>query len=159
VLGVCSVGSLRPDLAPGAFVCPDDFIALDATPATTADGALAHRVPGFDRELRGRVVAAFASAVAVRDGGVYWQANGPRLETPAEIRMIARDAHVIGMTAATECVIAGELGLGYAALCVVDNYANGVAETELTLEELEAGRARNRTTLAAALSVAVPELA
>ena len=35
-------------------------------------------------------------------------------------------ADVIGMTVASECVVAGELGLRYAALCVVDNLANGV---------------------------------
>ena len=58
--------------------------------------------------------------------GVYWQARGPRLETPAEIRLVAAHADVVGMTVATECVIAGELGLRYAELCVVDNLANGV---------------------------------
>ena len=34
----------------------------------------------------------------VIDGGVYWQAIGPRFETPAEIRLIAAHADVIGMT-------------------------------------------------------------
>ena len=63
---------------------------------------------------------------------------GPRLETPAEIRLVAEHADVIGMTVATECVVAGELGIRYAALCVVDNLANGVGETELTLGEIEA---------------------
>ena len=37
------------------------------------------------------------------------------------------------MTVASECVVAGELGLRYAAICVVDNLANGVADKELTL--------------------------
>ena len=67
------------------------------------------------------------------DGGVYWQALGPRLETPAEIRHIARDADVIGMTIGSECVVAAELGLAYAAICAVVNYANGVGDEELTL--------------------------
>ena len=65
---------------------------------------------------------------APRDGGVYWQARGPRFETPAEIRLMAAHADVVGMTIATECVVAGELGLDYAALCVVDNLANGLGE-------------------------------
>ena len=90
----------------------------------------------------------------VRDGGVYWQARGPRLETPAEIRLIAAHADVIGMTIASECVVAGELGLRYAAVCVVDNLANGVAESELTIDELEQGRERNlRPRLRSALTV------
>ena len=72
----------------------------------------------------------------LRDGGVYWQAPGPRLETRAEIGLIAAHADVIGMTVASECIVAGELGLAYAAICMVDNLANGVAGlSDLTLED------------------------
>jgi 5'-methylthioadenosine phosphorylase len=160
VLALGSVGGLREELAPGTFVCPDDFIALDAPAATQLTGVAAHRVPGFDPEWRAVVADAFAAAgTELVDGGVYWQANGPRLETPAEIRLIAAHADVIGMTIASECVAAGELGLRYAAVCVVDNLANGVAQKPLTLEELTAGRARNAAALEAALANALPALA
>ena len=63
------------------------------------------------------------------------------------------------MTIASECAAATELGLAYAAVCVVDNYANGVGESELTIEELEAGRAANREALTAALEIVLPALA
>jgi 5'-methylthioadenosine phosphorylase len=159
VLAVGSVGGLRAELGTGAFVCPDDFIALDAEPETALEGVAAHRVPGFDASWRREVLEAFdAAGTEVRDGGVYWQARGPRLETAAEIGFVAAHADVIGMTIASECVVAGELGLRYAAVCVVDNLANGVAETELTLEQLEAGRAENRGRLVAALRAALPLL-
>jgi 5'-methylthioadenosine phosphorylase len=159
VLALGSVGGLRPELGPGTFVCPDDFIALDPEPLSALEGVAAHRVAGFDPEWRRRALEAFAEAgVAVRDGGVYWQARGPRLETPAEIRLIAAHADVIGMTVATECSVAGELGLRYAAICVVDNLANGVGDDELTLEELERGRDRNRALLVEALAGALPRL-
>jgi purine nucleoside phosphorylase len=159
VLAIGSVGGLRPELGPGSFVCPDDFIALDAPPLTALDGFAAHTVPAFDPEWRVKVLTSFSgSGSEVRDGGTYWQATGPRLETPAEIRLIAERAEVIGMTIASECVIAGELGLRYAAVCVVDNLANGVSETELTMAELEAGRASNIATLEAALTAALPRL-
>lgn len=152
VLAISSVGGLRPDLGPGALVCPDDFIALDTPPLTTRADPGAHRVPGFDAGWRREVLAAFADAgVEVGDGGVYWQATGPRLETPAEVGFAAAHADVIGMTVASECVVAGELGLRYAALCAVDNLANGVAGTELTFDEIEANRERNRVRLGAAL--------
>jgi 5'-methylthioadenosine phosphorylase len=164
VLAVGSVGGLRRELVPGTFVCPDDFIALDAPPATALAGVAAHRVPGFDPDWRGQVLAAFADAegeprIDLRERGVYWQVSGPRLETPAEIKFVAQHADVIGMTVASECVAAGELGLAYAAVCVVDNFANGVAETELRLAEVEAGRARNREALAGALAAVLPRLA
>jgi 5'-methylthioadenosine phosphorylase len=119
-------------------------------------------VPGFDRAWRTRVVETWrhaASAVPLRDGGVYWQTFGPRFETPAEIRYIARFADVVGMTVASECVVAGDLGLAYAAVCVVDNLANGVGESELTVEEFEAGKAANRAAVIASLDALVPELA
>lgn len=160
VLAIGSVGGLRPELGPGTFVCPDDFIALDARPMTALDGVAAHTVPGFEDDWRSEVVTAFSDAGdGIRDGGVYWQATGPRLETAAEIRLIAPYAEVIGMTVASECVVAGELGLRYAAVCLVDNFANGVAQTELSMAELEEARAANVAALDAALAGALPRLA
>jgi 5'-methylthioadenosine phosphorylase len=159
VLALSSVGGLRPDLGPGSLICPDDFIALDAAPVTTRRDPGAHRVPAFDQEWRRDVLSALRDAGAeVRDGGVYWQATGPRLETPAEVRFAAAHADVIGMTVASECVIAGELGLSYAAVCAVDNLANGVAGHELSLEEIEAHRERNRVELEGFLSRAIANL-
>jgi purine nucleoside phosphorylase len=160
VLAIGSVGGLRPELGPGTVLCPDDFVALDAEPLTALEGVDAHRVPGFDQGWREDVLTAFAEAgTAVRDGGVYWQARGPRLETPAEIRIAAAHADVIGMTIASECVVAGDLGLPYAAICVVDNLANGVGDRELSIDELEQGRERNRAVLQRALASALPRLA
>jgi 5'-methylthioadenosine phosphorylase len=160
VLAIGSVGGLRPELGPGTLVCPDDFIALDTGPITGLDGPAAHRIPAFDRDWRAEVVAAFAQAgEELGDGGVYWQAAGPRFETRAEIRLIAKHADVIGMTIASECVVAGELGLRYAAVCIVDNLANGIAERELTLDEIEANRARNQERLLRAVEAVLPRLA
>jgi 5'-methylthioadenosine phosphorylase len=158
VLAVCSVGSLKEEIAVGSLVCPDDFIALQLG-ITTFDDARGHMPPGFDGEWRERVLAASRSAGApLEDGGVYWQTTGPRFETPAEIRLLAAHADLVGMTMASECVVAGELGLSYAAVCVVDNLANGVGTVALDVEELEADRARNTARLAAALEALLPEL-
>lgn len=160
VLAIGSVGGLRRELAPGTLLCPDDFVALGPSPAGF-DDERAHSVPGFHPAWRRRVVGAWRERVgsSMVDGGVYWQTTGPRLETPAEIRLIGAHADVVGMTIASECVAACDLGLAYAAICVVDNLANGVGESELTIEELEAGRSRNREALARALQQVVPALA
>ena len=72
--------------------------------------------------------------------------------------MIAPHADVIGMTIASECSAAGDLGLQYAAVCIVDNFANGIGDDDLTIEELERGRERNRKRLVDALSGALPRL-
>ena len=62
------------------------------------------------------------------------------------------------MTIASECVLAGELGIAYAAICVVDNLANGVGGAPLSVEDFEAGKATNRERLLAALAPLVAEL-
>jgi len=159
ILAIGSVGGLRRELDVGTFVCPDDFVALHLGLSLSA-GHGGERVPGFDPGLRAAVIAAWSGLAApeLRDGGTYWQAIGPRFETPAEIRLIAAHADVIGMTIASECIIAGELGIPYAAVCVVDNLANGVASTPLTTAEFEAGKARNRERLTEAIDVVATEL-
>lgn len=159
VLAVGSVGSLRAELDVGTVVCPDDFIALQ-TLVTTFGDARAHTTPGFDRGWRAEVLTAWEAGGAgpLRDGGVYWQANGPRFETPAEIRLIAAHADLVGMTLASECVVAGELGLRYAAVCMVDNLANGIGARPLSAEELERDREANAARLRDALDAAVPAL-
>jgi 5'-methylthioadenosine phosphorylase len=161
ILALSSVGSLRVDRGVGTFLAPDDFIALDR-PATSVHGdARCHVVPGFSPRWRARVLDAWSAATRepLVDGGVYWQSNGPRFETPAEIRFIAQHADVVGMTAAAECVVANELGLDYAAVCVVDNVANGLGAEHLTREEFEAGKAANQQRVVAALEAIAPELA
>jgi len=160
VLAVSSVGSLRRDLPVGTLLAPADFIALDQPPIVALDHAGQHVVPGFTPGWRATVVETWVARAetAIVDGGVYWQANGPRFETPAEIRMISAHADVVGMTVASECVAANQLGLDYAAVCIVDNLANGVGDALLTPEEYAQGQEANRAQLAAALAAVVPEL-
>jgi 5'-methylthioadenosine phosphorylase len=158
VLAIGSVGSLRAELAVGSMLCPDDFIALGPAPSIFAD-ARAHSAPGFDPQWRTEVIEAWtAGGQQPRDGGVYWQTPGPRFETRAEIRLIAAHADVVGMTIASECVLAGELGLAYAALCVVDNLANGIGEGELDVAGLEDDRLANAARLRDGLAAVLPRL-
>lgn len=158
VLAIGSVGSLRPELGVGSLVCPDDFIALNLGDSIFGD-ARAHSAPGFDRRWREEVIAAWSEGgQAPRDGGVYWQARGPRFETPAEIRLMAAHADVVGMTIASECVVAGELGLDYAALCVVDNLANGLGEEVVSTAGMEADRLANAERLREGLAAVLPRL-
>lgn len=160
ILGISSVGSLRPGLGVGSLVCPHDFIALNDAGSMFGD-ARGHTVPGFDPEWRETVIEAWreGSSLPLEAGGVYWQARGPRFETPAEIRVIAPHADVIGMTVASESVAAAEHGLTYAALCVVDNIANGLGTEALTPEEFERGRDEGAARMAAALPAVLEQLA
>jgi len=160
VLAVSSVGSLRNELPIGTFVVPDDFIALDQPATSVFADQRSHVVPAFTSSLRTELLVAWRrlAATPVVDGGVYWQSNGPRFETPAEVRFQAQFADIVGMTVGSECVSACELGLEYAAVCVVDNLANGVGPQPLTMTEFEAGKAANQAQLLASLAIVVPEL-
>ena len=65
------------------------------------------------------------------DGGVYVCTEGPRLETPAEIRKFALyGGQLVGMTLAPECFLARELEICYAPICYISNYAEGVLPRE-----------------------------
>lgn len=160
VLALASTGSLRGDWPVGTVMVPDDFFAPWCNPSVFDDGR-GHSVPGFDREWRDQVVSAWRASTdaPVHDGGVYVQTAGPRFETPAEVRFLATVGDVVGMTVAAECVLARELGLAYAALCVVDNLGNGVEGVALTVDEFRAGVVRNRAELVSAVRSVVRRLA
>jgi purine nucleoside phosphorylase len=159
ILGLASVGSLRRDLPVGTFVAPDDFIALHLG-ISFSHGDDGHQSPGFDSDWRQTVADRWIehTDVPLHDGGVYWQTIGPRFETPAEIRLIAAHADLVGMTIASECVLARELRLAYACICVVDNLANGIGAAPLTMDEFRAGAAANRARLVSALDAVLPAL-
>jgi 5'-methylthioinosine phosphorylase len=159
VLALGSVGSLRADLAVGSFLCPDDFYAPETAPSFY-DDPRGHSVPGFDLRWRSAIVAAWGGSTETQliDGGVYAQTLGPRFETPAEVRALARDADVVGMTLAAEAVLAREAGLAHAAVCSVDNLANGISDESLTVEEYRRGRDETAMRLRTALDPVLAEL-
>lgn len=152
ILALGSVGSLRRELGPGRFVLPDDFLAPWANP-TLFDDLRGHQAPAFHPTWRQELLTAWerAGLPPLVAGGVYLQTTGPRFETPAEIRLFAPHAHVVGMTVASECILAGELGLPYAALCLVDNLANGLAVEPLSYEGFKAQVRANQATLLSSL--------
>ena len=159
VLAVSSVGSLRLDWPVGTCAIVNDFYAPAETIAYY-DDPRSHTVPRFDAAWRADVVETWRATTAtpVHDGGVYAQTSGPRFETPAEVRALTHLADLVGMTVASECMLATEVGLPYAAVCVVDNLANGLGGAPLTIEEFESGVAANRARLIADLDALIPVL-
>ncbi|MBF0138692.1 MAG: MTAP family purine nucleoside phosphorylase [Magnetococcales bacterium] len=135
IIALGSVGSLHLRNPPGTVVVPDDFFAPTIHPTFFPD-ARGHRLPRFDPALRSTLLQCLHRPPVLPtpiDGGTYWQTPGPRFETPAEIRFHAQHVDLVGMTLASECILAGELDLPYAAVGIVDNYANGIGPQPLTL--------------------------
>jgi 5'-methylthioadenosine phosphorylase len=140
VVGINSTGSLKKDLCPGMIVIPDDFITLTATPTIHEDSAV-HVTPSLNEKVRQKLIKAAQSCkIPVVEKGTYWQVPGPRLETKAEIKMMS---NFVGMTMASEAVIALELDIPYASACSIDNFGNGLTEKPLSMKEITAGIRKN----------------
>jgi len=56
---------------------------------------------------------------------------------------------VVGMTMATELVLANQVGIDYAAICAVDNLGDGLADAPLVYDDFVQGVATNRDRLLA----------
>jgi len=134
VLSTCACGGIDPALAVGTFVVPHDVIdRTTQRPKTFFEasglGVLRHAEP-FCPAARSALAEALAGAGAAYAGtGVCVVTDGPRLETPAEIRSFAAEgATLVGMTLAPEFALARELEMCYAPLAWVVNPAEGVAD-------------------------------
>jgi 5'-methylthioadenosine phosphorylase len=133
IISVASVGGIRKDLAPGSLVLPDQIIDYTWGRRSTffeGPGAAVHHIDftePYSAALRKRILKAAADCrEKVIDGAVYAATQGPRLETAAEINCLERDsAAIVGMTGMPEAALAREIGLEYAAIAVVANYAAG----------------------------------
>lgn len=142
VISVASVGGIRGDLGPGALVIPHQIIdytyGRNHTYFDGDDGQVVHvdfTEPYTESLRQSLLAAAKAAGEEVADGAVYACTQGPRLESAAEITRLERDgADVVGMTAMPEAVLARELGLEYAAINVVANWAAGRADSKHSIQ-------------------------
>jgi len=132
VVAFGSSGSLNREIRPGSLVIPDDYMSMTDIPSIH-DHAVEHVMPALSPELSDELHRIIPAA---RQGGTYVQTRGPRFETCAEIAALSRSADLVGMTLASEATLARELGIPFAAICTVDNYANGLADGVLTWEEV-----------------------
>lgn len=165
VIAVATVGGIGCECGPGCIVVPDQIIdythGRKGTYFEGPDHPVTHIdfTEPYDPALRARLLGAAARAgESVIDHGVYGCSQGPRLETAAEIRRMARDGcDLVGMTGMPEAALARELELPYAALCVVANHAAGIGESaqrislEAITEVLDQAMARVRRILSEAI--------
>ncbi|MCS6876625.1 MAG: S-methyl-5'-thioadenosine phosphorylase [Aquificaceae bacterium] len=160
VIAISAVGAINQRFKPGDFVVVDDLLNFTKNRKDTFyEGKFSIPVKGEDKvaELltKGKVVHIDASQLycpqirealislleelnySYHPSGVYACTDGPKFETPAEIRMVERaGGDVVGMTGYPEVVLARELTMCYATICVVANPAAGIAGYRLTSEEV-----------------------
>ena len=163
VLALNTVGGITEAYGPRVLACPDQLIDYTWGRESTfwdGEGEALHvdfghpYSPMFRHKL---LAAARVTGVRVVDGGCYGATQGPRLETNAEIARMRRDGcDLVGMTGMPEAALARELGLEYACLAIVANWAAGCGDAqEITLAEV----LDNVTAASAGLPELVGELA
>jgi purine nucleoside phosphorylase len=85
----------------------------------------------------------------------YGSTNGPRLETAAEITRMRQDGcNLVGMTGMPETVLARELEIDYACLALVVNWAAGVEDKIISMQEILANVEQGMRRVKALLLVA-----
>ncbi|MBF4990573.1 S-methyl-5'-thioinosine phosphorylase [Methylophilus sp. QUAN] len=142
LLAVATVGGIGDHLIPGDIVLPNQILDYTYGRSNTYHDGIELPVRHIDftlpysQAMRDRCIKA-ASDVGYRlvDGGVYACVQGPRLETAAEIDRYERDgATVVGMTGMPEAALARELGVAYAAICPVANFAAGRGDSRQSIQ-------------------------
>ncbi|MFK3650019.1 S-methyl-5'-thioinosine phosphorylase [Lysobacter enzymogenes] len=147
VLALNTVGGITERFGPRVLGCPDQLIDYTwgriSTICEEPGTEVLHVDFGepYTRSLRAAVLAAAQRAgVALVDGGCYGATQGPRLETRAEIARMRRDGcDLVGMTGMPEAGLARELGLEYACLAIVANWAAGAGpdpDEVITLQDV-----------------------
>jgi 5'-methylthioadenosine phosphorylase len=127
-------GILSGKYRPGDLILPDDLLDFTRSrPSTFYEGkgiGFIRQSPVFCETLRAALRAAWgrgAAGIRLHGKGTYACTEGPRLETPAEIRFLAgAGADMVGMTLCPEAFLARELEICYAPVGYLTNYAEGV---------------------------------
>ena len=141
IVAINAVGGIAPAMRPGRLVIPDQLIDYTWGREHSFDdgssGSLQHIdfTEPYDNDLRTNLVAIAGSVgIDCEVNAVHGVTQGPRLETAAEIRRMARDGcDVVGMTGMPEAALARELGIAYAAVCMVVNPAAGLGDEPISL--------------------------
>ncbi len=129
ILSWTGPGAITPKFEIGDLVVPTDIIDFTKKRDYTFfdNGRLGFiRVsPPFCHSIREELIKILEKlSHPFHKKGVYICTEGPRLETPAEIRFFsAIGAEMVGMTLSPEAFLARELEICYGSICYITNYA------------------------------------
>ncbi len=145
IIAVAAVGGISAQMVPAHIVIPDQIIDYSYGREHTFFSDTNHPVTHIDfthpysPALRAALIAAAGQGqINISTDATYGCTQGPRLETIAEIKRMERDGcDIVGMTAMPEAALAKELGMSYASISVIANWAAGKSEGEITMAEIE----------------------
>ena len=146
IIAVNAVGGIHPMMGPEGIAVPDQLIdytyGREHTIYDQESGALDHidmSFPYSELVRSALLEAASLLSIPVLERACYAATQGPRLETSAEIERIKRDGgDLVGMTGMPEAALARELGLDYACIALSVNWAAGMVDEVITMEDINA---------------------
>jgi len=134
ILGDAGVGSLNHLLDPGDLMIPNDYVDLttdrDRGGMVVGDHLLVMRDPicPVCRQALSAAVVREAPDRRLFRRGVYVVTEGPRFESPAEVRRLRSYGDIVGQSMVPEVWLARDIGACYAGVYLVVNYGEGVVE-------------------------------
>lgn len=145
IIAVNAVGGISKLMTPGVMVLPDQLIdyswGREHTFFTGTHGLDKHVdfIFPYAAALATLLTqAALSCDLTVQTSAVYACTQGPRLETAAEIRRLARDGcDIVGMTGMPEAALARELQLSYGCIALVVNKAAGLGGAVISFDEMK----------------------
>lgn len=166
IVSLNSVGGISDTCGPETLVVPDQIIdytwGREHSFADLLDADINHIdfTHPFDGELRKAIFQALSgSGVDWVGTGTYGCMQGPRLESAAEVQKLKRDGcTLVGMTAMPEAALARELGLPYASICPVVNWAAGIGPGIISMHEMHSILVRLNGQLLQLLQALIPAL-
>lgn len=138
VISINSVGTMHGHPI-GSMVLPYDFIDFThKRPSTFFEDITVHADMSepYCLQLRSLIRSILREKGVETADVIYACTEGPRFETKAEIRMLSNYADVVGMTGVPEVVLAKEMQLCYASVCLVTNMASGIESARPTATEV-----------------------
>lgn len=155
-----AVGSLHLDWPVGSIAVCTDFIDVSGRQTTMFATEVRHTdlsVPFPAAPILRS--GAERAGIQIQGSAVYVNVNGPRYETPAEIRAFkVLGGDVVGMTAGSEAIAMAEAGVKYGCLALITNLASGLQQGPLDHGAVSAEMEEIRPRVLAILEAAISSL-
>ena len=145
ILSWSGPGIINTSFKPSEYVLPNDIIDETRKRETTffKDGGIGfiRQNEPFCPQIRAVIHDSMhALGFPHHEQATYVCTEGPRLETPAEIKKFRLNGgDLVGMTLVPELFLARELEICYASICYLTNFAEGIFSREFRKGELFEG--------------------
>ena len=144
IIAVNAVGGIGADMPPLTLAVPDQIIDYSSGRENTffdGDDTLVSHIDfswPYSAQLRGIITeVGLQLGTPLVASGTYGATNGPRLETAAEVKRLRADGcSMVGMTGMPEAALARELEIEYACLALVVNWAAGIEDRTISMQEI-----------------------